>query len=226
MRELIIVFDSVRYEQMVAADAPNLKSVGKVHKAYSHGRWTRPSMTSLLSGYLPWCPEIENPWEPSWDYYRFGKDWRYFFNTSPWCHQMYPMKGAELFYDPPRQAPVIVEDVIKTDFGTAIILFSETHLHYWYREEDEDAISFKNRVREYNMDVPDPHLPDVAKIRQIQAIEYLDSLVGNLLDSFTGKVYFTSDHGELLGERHRIGHDPSFPHHKMLFEVPLIVGEI
>ena len=226
MRELIIVFDSVRYDQMVAADAPNLKSVGEVHKAYSHGRWTRPGMTSLLSGYLPWCPEVENPWEPSWAYLNFGEEPRYFFNTSPWCLRLFPMKGRGIPYDPPRQAKTIVEDVIKTDFGTAVILFTETHINYWYEEEGEDAISFKNRVWEYNKGSPDPWLPDVAKIRQIQVIEYLDALMGKLLDSFTGKVYFTSDHGELLGENHRIGHDPSFPHHKMLFEVPLIVGEI
>jgi len=136
------------------------------------------------------------------------------------------LKGTEILYDPPRQAKTIVEDVIKTDFGTAVILFSETHLNYWCVEEDEDAISFKIRVREYNKDLPDRYLPNVAKVRQIKAIEYLDSLMGKLLDSFTGKVYFTSDHGELLGERHYIGHDPSMPHHKKLFEVPLIVGEI
>ena len=65
----------------------------------------------------------------------------------------------------------------------------------------------------------------MAKLRQLKAIEYLDALMGKLLDSFTGKVYYTSDHGELLGEAHRIGHDPSFPPHKKLFEVPLIVGE-
>lgn len=226
MRELVIVFDSVRYDQMVRADAPNLKSVGKVHKAYSHGRWTLPGMTSLLSGYLPWCPEVKSPWEPSWAYLNFGEEPRYFFNTSPWCRHLFPLKGTEIPYDPARQAETIVEDVAKTDFGTAVVLFSETHLHYWYGEEDEDAISFKIRVREYNKGSPDPGLPEEAKVRQIKAIEYLDSLVGKLLDSFTGKVYFTSDHGELLGEEHRIGHDPRMPHHRMLFEVPLIVDEI
>ena len=226
MRELVIVFDSVRYDQMVAADAPNLKSVGKVHKAYSHGRWTRPSMTSLLSGYLPWCPEVKNPWEPSWAYLNFGEEPRYFFNTTPWCQHLFPLKGTEIPYDPARQAKTIVEDVIKTDFGTAVILFSETHLHYWYGKEDEGTFRFKNWVWRYNKGRTDPLLPDMAKVRQIKAIEYLDSLMGKLLDSFTGKVYFTSDHGELLGEEHRIGHSPSFPHHKKLFEVPLIVGEI
>lgn len=226
MRELVIVFDSVRYDQMINADAPNLKSVGKVHKAYSHGRWTRPSMTSLLSGYLPWRPEVENPWEPSWAYLNFGEEPRYFFNTSPWCRHLFPLKGIEIPYDPARQAKTIVEDAVKTDFGTAVILFSETHLNYWCVEEDEDAISFKIRVREYNKFLPDPDLPEEARLRQIQAIEYLDALMGKLLDSFTGKVYFTSDHGELLGEEHRIGHNPSMPHHRKLFEVPLIVGEI
>ncbi len=222
-----MVFDSVRYDQMVKANAPNLKSVGKVHKAYSYGRWTRPGMTALLSGYLSWCPEVKNPWEPSWAYLNFGEEPRYFFNTTPWCRHLFPLKGTEIPYDPARQAKTIIEDVAKTDFGIAVVLLSETHLNYWYEEEeDEEAIRFKIRVRDYNKGLPDPGLPEEAKLRQIKVIEYLDALMGKLLDSFTGKVYFTSDHGELLGEEHRIGHDPSFPHHTKLFEVPLIVGEI
>jgi len=225
MRELVIVFDSVRYDQMVEADAPNLKSVGKMNKAYSHGRWTRPGMTSLLSGYLPWCPEVKNPWEPSWAYLNFGEEPRYFFNTSPWCLHLSPIKGTEIPYDPARQAKNIVEDIIKTDFGTAVVLLSETHINYWCEEEDKEAISFKNRAWKYNKGLPDPDLPGEAKLRQIKAIEYLDTLMGKILDSFTGKVYYTSDHGELLGEDHRIGHDPSFVFHEKLFEVPLIVGE-
>ena len=139
---------------------------------------------------------------------------------------MSPIKGAEIPYDPARQAKTIVEDIIKTDFGAAVVLFSETHLNYWYEEEeDEDAVKFKNRAWEYNKGLPDPDLPEMARLRQLKTIEYLDALMGKLLDSFTGKVYYTSDHGELLGEDHRIGHDPSFPHHVKLFEVPLIVGE-
>jgi len=183
-------------------------------------------MTALLSGYLSWCPEVQNPWKPSWAYLNFGEPPRGFFNTSPWCQYLSPINGEEIPYAPARQAKTILEDVAKTDFSTTVIFLSETHLNYWCEEEDEDAINFKNRTLEYNKGLPDPGLPEEAKLRQTKAIEYLDALMGKLLDSFTGKVYFTSDHGELLGEEHRIGHDPSFPHHTKLFEVPLIAGEI
>jgi hypothetical protein len=231
MRQLVIVFDSVRYDQFLWTDAPNLKSLGGVHKAYSHGRWTRPSMVSLLSGYLPHCPEIRSPWEPSWAYLNYGEEPRYFFNTSPWCQHLFPLKGTEVIYDPPRQAKVIVEDLIETSFETAIVLFSETHMHYWFGEETEEDKELNKRVWDFNhkptySPAEDFDIPVTMKLKQRRAIKYLDEQLKPLLDCFKGKVYFTSDHGELFGEYHRIGHDPSFPYHIKLFEVPLIVGEI
>jgi len=226
MRELVIVFDSVRYDQFEKADAANLKSLGPLHKAYSHGRWTRPSMASLLSGYLPYCPEVKSPWEPSWAYLNFGEEPRYFFNTSPWCHHLSPLKGEEVFYDPPGQAPRIVEDAAEILFGTAVVLLSETHVNYCFRGEENENEELAKRIWGFNHGVDDPELGDLAKLKQIEAIEYLDGLVGGLLDSFSGRVYFTSDHGELFGRGHHIGHDPSAPFNELLFEVPLIVGEV
>jgi len=227
MRELLIVFDSVRYDQFLWSNAENLKSLGKVHRAYSHGRWTRPSMASILSGYLPYSPEVKNPWEPSWAYLNFGGSPRYFFNTSPWCRHMEPIKGMCLNYDPPRQAKKIVYEMTRTNnVPMMIVLFTETHAHYWFEEETEEDREFSKEMWNYNHGEDNPDLPERAMLKQIESIEYLDELLKPLLDGFKGRVYFTSDHGELFGEHHRIGHDPSFPHDKKLFEVPLIVGEI
>jgi len=226
MREMVIVFDSVRYDQFVEADAPNLKSVGKTRRAYTHGRWTRPSMASILSGYLPYCPEESNPWRPSWVYMDFGEEPRVFFNTSPWCTHLHPIKAMSWDYENPRSGAKIIQDMIKARCGTAVALLSETHVPYSHRGLPDENADLDKRIWNYNHGEEDPELPDAARRAQREAIEYLDALMGPLLDSFTGKVYFTSDHGELLGEDHKIGHDPSFPHHKKLFEVPLIVGEM
>lgn len=210
----------------MAAPAYNLKGLGEVHLAYSHARWTKPSMSSILSGYLPRCREVENPWEPSWVLMDFRGGRRIFFNTSPWMHRAKPMEGEERWYDPPRQGENVMRDIAAADFDLGVAIFSETHINYRFSERTEFDDVLNKRIGGFNEGADDYRIMELARKRQLNAIAYLDGLFEIVLDRYHGKVYCTSDHGELFGEHHLIGHDPSFPHHDRLFEVPLIVGEV
>jgi membrane-anchored protein YejM (alkaline phosphatase superfamily) len=60
--------------------------------------------------------------------------------------------------------------------------------------------------------------------QQIKCVEYIDGLVGELLDKCPANTHFivTSDHGELFGEDNYFGHGPVM--HEKCFEVPYLEG--
>lgn len=66
----------------------------------------------------------------------------------------------------------------------------------------------------------------VLKDRQIQAVSYLDELMGELYEKCPKNTWIivTSDHGELFGESGYFGHGPIF--HRKVFEVPFIEGMV
>lgn len=62
---------------------------------------------------------------------------------------------------------------------------------------------------------------------QIKAIEYVDSLIGQIMDKADkNRTHFiiTADHGDLFGEDDFFGHGPIF--HEKVFEVPFVEGKI
>ena len=60
--------------------------------------------------------------------------------------------------------------------------------------------------------------------QQIRCIEYLDGLIGKLMDKAPENTYFivTADHGELFGEDGYFGHGPIM--HEKCFEIPFVEG--
>jgi len=62
--------------------------------------------------------------------------------------------------------------------------------------------------------------------RQIEAVRYLDGVVGELFDLAPKNTYITitSDHGELFGEDGCFGHGPV--RHEKVFEVPFLEGQL
>jgi len=46
---IIILLDSCRYDAFESANAKNMKSLGKLHKCYSPGNGTLPSMAEFMS---------------------------------------------------------------------------------------------------------------------------------------------------------------------------------
>jgi len=230
LRDLLIVLDSVRYDRFLEAEAPNLKGLGRVHKAYSHGTWTRPSVISILSGYLP-KSEIGQLYKPSWvmlDSVMFHDREvpAWFLNANAWMHNMGPSSYVEKWYPEPFSAVQMVNDAKKImgsneEFFVALLLV-ETHVPYDY-EPSKSSREVVELFKAYNEGVNN-EAPRLAAERQREAIAYLDGVIKPILD-IPDRVVVTSDHGDLQGECHKIGHDPTFEFHIKLLEVPLIIGE-
>ena len=113
----------------------------------------------------------------------------------------------------------------------------ETHYPYMLVGKDLPRISgvhgaFKslgNEKNDGNGKVYDFFKPEEMKMlhkQQIKCVEYIDSLVGKLVEKAPANTYFifTSDHGELFGEDGYFGHGPIM--HQKCFEVPLIEGMV
>ncbi|HEY2559967.1 MAG TPA: sulfatase-like hydrolase/transferase [Caldimonas sp.] len=60
--------------------------------------------------------------------------------------------------------------------------------------------------------------------QQVRCVEYLDGLIGKLMDKAPDNTYFivTADHGELFGEDGYFGHGPIM--HEKCFEIPFVEG--
>lgn len=228
MRDLLIILDSVRYDRFMEA-THELKR-GRVYKAYAHGRWTRPSVSSMLSGYLPQS-EYGQPYVPCWvmlDSFMFHNQEvpAWFLNNNAWMHNMEPRSYIEKWYPDLCSACDMVIEALKimnsgSGFFVAILL-TETHVPYKF-DLEEDPKLFMKLCESYNKG-EDNDAPQVAAERQRRAIAYLDTVLKPLLD-IPDKVIVTSDHGDLQGENHRIGHDPSFEFDIKLLEVPLVIKE-
>lgn len=50
---LFITLDSCRFDTIRQADVPNIKSIGKIRPAYTHGSYTVPAHIAFFSGHLP-----------------------------------------------------------------------------------------------------------------------------------------------------------------------------
>jgi len=229
VRDLLVILDSVRYDCFVEA-ASNLRA-GRLYKAHSHGTWTRPSVVSMLSGYLPQS-ELGQLYVPSWIMcsafmFRNREVPAWFLNSNAWCHDMAPRRYKELWYPEECSAPRMVKDAMEImrshdEFFIAMLL-TETHGPYKF-DPKEDASQVSAIFKAYNRG-EDNEAPKLARERSIKAIEHLDRLLKPLLD-LPDRVIVTSDHGDLMGEHHLIGHDPSFPFHVKLIEVPLVLIEV
>ena len=60
--------------------------------------------------------------------------------------------------------------------------------------------------------------------QQVKCVEYVDGLIGTLMDKAPENTYFivTADHGELFGEDGYFGHGPIM--HEKCFEIPFVEG--
>jgi hypothetical protein len=56
---LLVTLDSCRYDTFVASDAPNLKSVGALHRAQAPATFAFSSHWAMFVGYTPGVPDVE-----------------------------------------------------------------------------------------------------------------------------------------------------------------------
>lgn len=231
MRDMFILFDAVRYDNYVQADTPVLDSIGKAVKAYTHGTWTRPSMTSILSGYLP-TSELGQPFKPSWvmlsdQVFHDVERKAWVIHANAWIKHMKPRRYTDVFYPKQYSADDMIRKALQimeiNDDCFIVMLFTETHGPYDLPGEPET--SWREVIEKFKAfnHGEDNDAPEIAVERQIKAIEYLDEKVKPLI-GMADSVIFSADHGELMGEKNKVGHDPSFPFHVKLLEVPLIIS--
>ncbi len=133
--------------------------------------------------------------------------------------------------------------VAEIDFSTPgphFYFFNLGETHYPYRLMDADLPRIsglhgvvKNMddvlVRSHESPEREPEFfsADAMKYlhrKQIESVEYIDGLLGNLFEKCPDETYFivTSDHGELFGEGNYFGHGPVM--HEKCFEVPYMEG--
>jgi membrane-anchored protein YejM (alkaline phosphatase superfamily) len=110
----------------------------------------------------------------------------------------------------------------------------ETHYPYMLSREEAPVLHGVHGVfKKLDNQLTEPPLPEAffnmeklafLQQRQVQAVEYIDSLVPKLLAKLPANshIIVTADHGELFGEGGYFGHGPI--HHKKVFEVPFLEG--
>ena len=59
---LFITLDSCRYDTFVQTDAPSLKSIGPVHRAYAPAAFTYASHCAMFMGFTPGNPYVREPY--------------------------------------------------------------------------------------------------------------------------------------------------------------------
>ena len=69
---LFITLDSCRYDTFVSAACPNLKSIGRLHKAMAPGSFTFASHAAMFVGFTPGVAEVNEPFVNP----KFGKIFR------------------------------------------------------------------------------------------------------------------------------------------------------
>jgi len=217
-RSLVVIFlDSVGYEQFVRANVPNMKSVGAVHLALSHGSWTGPSFASLLLGEPPWCtvpncehnkilPRCTNIFDEMWKkgYHCYG------YTSSPWAKAL---EKRMKYYDYSECLEDMLDDFLSRKKEPFFVIFHvlETHMPY----------SFKGHTRKTVWEGGKPRV-DIERQAQLKALEYVDKQIGKLMREVEADFLITSDHGEIFDEEH-YGHmwqDLSFC--PELLKVPIV----
>lgn len=215
----VITLDSVRYDQIIAADTPFLDSLGTLHPARSHADGTFPSHMALLSGNLNWPDFVSNksyrcgPWMSSFlrkrGYTTVGAA------SLPWVREDFFGRGFDSFFAMPlgtegamMPLPKMLRDVerivkVGTDIRKEpIFLFlniGETHFPYTVAMKAPRQSILHDLVN--NPESIAPSVADSMKRDQQRTISWVDARLGEF---FEGRddwiVYISSDHGELFGE--------------------------
>ena len=207
IRDLLIIFESTRYDAFLEADTPSLDEFGEVVKAYTHGTWTRPSIVSMLSGYLP-TSELGQIYEPHGVmlgrhiFKRRERVPTFFVNGNAWVEDLAPRSYVEhKFYEKHMGEKMVkrVSELMRENDEFFIALFlTDSHIPYDLPGDDENEVREHIELfKSFNIG-EDNGAFELAKERNLRAISYLDGLVGRLLD-MPDRTIFTSDPGELFG---------------------------
>lgn len=225
---LVLVMDSVGYEQWCSSNHPNIDKLGATVKAYSYGTWTTPSLVCMAKGLFPAPRDLtyKRPFPTTLDMPSLK---RLLPHHSFVCYTAHPglhlipgfldVFGHRMLFHHQTSAGEMIESLLKLLAGLhqpwlVFVLFLETHYPYMGKVPLGQGGKATQR----------------AKGAQREAIEYLDQQLGRLFDAIkSAHVLVTADHGEMFGEDGSYGHDPR-PEcaliHPKLLEVFLVEGDI
>jgi len=215
-KEVLVVLESVGYDLFMEVQPNNIMSLGEVHKAYSHGCWTLPSMIAIWTGHLPTCSirtcyhhELLQP-NPFFMEELTKTRYVYLYTANGWLTPfMYEVRRSGYFpklYDNHACVQEIISSILSTTVAPffALTLLTETHTPYNTEKEQ----TFK-----------DTKDMDELRERQIKALEYLDEQLEPLIKG-NFNLIITSDHGENF-ELGNYGHQLKEFRPKLM-EVPLV----
>ncbi len=99
-------------------------------------------------------------------------------------------------------------------------------VHGVFRHLDEQVVGGRLREQDDECLVFDQAKLERLRLRQVEAVRYLDGVFAKLFDMVPENTYITvtADHGELFGEEGYFGHGPV--HHDKVFEVPFVEGKL
>jgi len=209
----VITLDSVRFDQIIAANTPFLDSLGKIYPARSHADSTFPSHMALLSGNLNWPDFISNksmlkpPWMPSW--FKSKGYTTICAAALPWIRKEFFGKDFMHFFEQPLSAdgsmmplPQMLRDVdwVAQEPNFLCMNIGESHFPY-----DPDM---KNASRQLMLDDMinnpkqiHPKMGEAMKSDQRETISWVDARLGRFFQEREDWIVFiTADHGEMFGE--------------------------
>jgi hypothetical protein len=99
-------------------------------------------------------------------------------------------------------------------------------VHGVFKHLDDHVVQGKLKTDTATQPFFDQEKLDLLRARQIDTIQYLESVFERLYDMVPKNTYITvtSDHGELFGEKGYFGHGPI--QHDKVYEVPFLEGKI
>jgi hypothetical protein len=99
-------------------------------------------------------------------------------------------------------------------------------VHGVFRHLDEEVVGGRLIGGEDAGRIFDQGKLDRLRMRQVEAVRYLDRVFARLFDAVPADTYVTvtADHGELFGEDGYFGHGPV--HHDKVYEVPFVEGKL
>jgi hypothetical protein len=99
-------------------------------------------------------------------------------------------------------------------------------VHGVFRHLDEEVVGGRLIGGEDAQRIFDQDKLDRLRMRQIEAVRYLDRVFARLFEVVPAGTYITvtADHGELFGEGGYFGHGPV--HHDKVYEVPFVEGKL
>jgi len=250
---VFVVMDSCRYDGYMAARTPNMDRIGAAERRYSYASWTAPSHHAFAMGMLPHasprngtgCSDIAfQNFLPDLSLPKVLRNIGYRTVAKVSMPVLNKNTLISRDFDEYKLMPhhndfagMIREMEFPDEPHYYFLNLGETHYPYMLSGEGLPHISgVHGALKAMGRDEGKPEAAeeqgfspeqmDMLRLQQIKCIEYVDGLMGKLMENTPRNTHFivTADHGELFGEEGYFGHGPVM--HEKCFEVPFLEGRL